>query len=175
VESARRAAKAAVESSTCSAKATAISSTATSKASTATKAATTSVPTSETAAKATTETTAAAKATATAEAAATATLKVVGEPIFANFERTTLEFVSVELVDRIHGVVWRFKNDDARALWTAIRTNVNIGTNNVAFLGCMLLGPDGDGDRSSGSAMDTEKHTCLAEQVLQILPSYRIR
>jgi hypothetical protein len=87
-------------------------------------------------------TTATAKATteASSSAAEAATRgEVASETILADLQWATLPIVTVELLDGVARIVWRLKGNDTRALWTAVRTNVDIGANDSTLASCFPI------------------------------------
>lgn len=87
-------------------------------------------------------TTATAKATteASSSAAEAATRgEVTSETILTDLQWAALPIVTVELLDSVASIIWRLKGNDTRALWTAIRTNVDIGANDSTFTSCFPI------------------------------------
>jgi hypothetical protein len=133
--------------------------------------------------EATTEATASAKATCkaatrsktatttkwTAKATTSATetttpWEVVREAILTNIQQAALPIVTIELLNSVASVIWRLEGNNTRALWTAIWTNVHIGTDHVALTSCHEV-------RKVSVGLGYGQHTSLTEQVLQILPA----
>lgn len=88
-------------------------------------------------ATAATEAATAAEASAEAATAAKASTKsaathIVGESVHTDLKNATVPVVAVELLDCVAGIVRCLEYNDARALGTTVRTEVNIGTNNAA-------------------------------------------
>lgn len=109
---------------------------------------------------------------ATAEAAAaeasTATETSRGrasETILTDFKIATLPLVPVELLNGIPSVVRSLKCNDARTFGTAIRSGVDICTKNTAGVRWSNLISDEHTQHFSAWP------TCLAEEILQILPA----
>lgn len=86
----------------------------------------------------TTATEATTKASSGAAEAATRG-EVASETILANLQWAALPIVPVELLDRVARIVWRLKGNDTRALWTSVRTNVDIGTNDSTLASCFPI------------------------------------
>lgn len=87
-------------------------------------------------------TTATAKATteassSTAEAATRR--EVASETILADLQWAALPIVTIELLDSVASIIWRLKGNDTRALWTAIRTDVDIGANDSTLTSCFPI------------------------------------
>ena len=100
---------------------------------------------SPTSAKTSTEAATASEATASSKAS------VARKTVFANLEVTTLPLVAVELSDGVPSIIYSLESNDTRALWSAIWSDVNIGTK----------------DRAGMSG--------LTEEVFQILPANIVR
>lgn len=96
------------------------------------EAATTSKWSTTAATEATTET-----SSGTAEAATRR--EVASETILADLQWAALPIVPVELLDRVARVVWRLKGNNARALGTAVRTNVDIGADDSTLASCLPI------------------------------------
>lgn len=94
-----------------------------------------------------TETTATAKSSATsAEAALEATTHAIAtwtaglsETVLTDFKVATVPFVAVVHLDGIASVFIVIEDYDTRSLRTTIRSEVNIGTNNVTSCGCICV------------------------------------
>lgn len=103
----------------------------------------TAVATTETTAKATattSETASAAEAsTATEATIATTTAKAhtrgTCEAVLADFKRTALPLISVELGNSVARIIWGFESDDTGTLGTTGGVGVHIGTNDCTLLG----------------------------------------
>lgn len=120
-----------------------------------------STTTAETAAEASSSTEASATAEATSHSG-------VGEAINANFEDTALPVVAVELLDRISGVIRRFKDDDAGAFGPSVGSEVDISANDTPGTGFNVM--------PSVLKSNVQRSllwglTCLPKEVLEVLPS----
>ena len=82
---------------------------------------------------ATDRTTKSASATTHSSSESTASTPSAGKAILSHFELTSLPVVSVELRNRVSGVLGRLKSDHTAALRTTIRSNVNICTNDGTY------------------------------------------
>ena len=71
-----------------------------------------------------------AEATATSEATASTKAGVAGKAVFANLKVATLPFVAVELSDSVPGIIHGLESNDARALWSTVRRDVNVCAKN---------------------------------------------
>lgn len=78
-------------------------------------------------------------ATSTTESTTSTAWWSVGKSVFADLECTALPFVSVELTDSVTCVVSVVEDDDAGALGTTIRAEVDVSAYDVSDLSCKRL------------------------------------
>ena len=75
-------------------------------------------------------------ATSATEAHARST---AGITVLADFNNTTLPVIAVKLLNGVAGIIWAFKDDNARTLRATIRSDVYISSNHGAVSGYITI------------------------------------